>query len=719
MRMLIFLILVFPLALLSQEPQMSVQSQYDLQKIKQSSRQIIQNNNRYFKEYPLVKINGEIYVSFVGKLQKDISEPLVHEGIIIGKGKGKIRSVRIKLENLNQIPQLHQLEYLELAGKIRQNLERVNFDTRTDSVHRGLNLPQPYTGKNVIIGVNDWGFDYTSPMFYDTLLQNSRILAAWDQWKRSGPKPNDFLYGTEYSTWNELLSAQSDTSNQYSYATHGTHVAGIAGGSGAGIIAKGLAFESEYLFTTILLDEAAAIDSWYWMYEKAKEQNKNLVINMSWGLYNLGTSDGTSLASQLIKELTDLGVLFVSSAGNNGNTSFHFQRQFHNDSIKSLVEFYDYALNDSMWGQSIHGWGEVGKNFEVKVEIHSQAGSFLDETPYFSTTMNNYSDGYLIVTGGDTVWYNISAQESHPQNFKPTIRFRIKNRHPDLRIILSVRAVEGNIHFWNLVELTTDGGNWGLPFKAIGSGYIGGDSQYGIGEPTCADDCITVASHTASYINDHGYILGGSRSNFSSIGPRNDGAMKPDISAPGSNVLSSISSFTDNDYTALETVHFNGRDYDFAKFSGTSMSSPAVAGICALVWEANPYLSPRQVKQIIMETARQDAKTGVLPTEGDVKWGFGKVDAMAAVKTALSFVGIQEVEYNENQWNVFPNPTSSMLSVTGFENIQKAQLFDISGKSIELDSLQKKWNVENLASGVYLFRIVSNYKVYQKKVIIK
>lgn len=721
MKIILFILLLAPAALVAQTPRMSQKSQQDLMYIQRNIPLILKGEKAVVNELPLVTIDHQLYVSFIGKLKEQVGANPSVEGVIIGKGVGRIRSVRVPLNELHRIATLNQFEYLELAGKIKPSLDKVLFDTRVDSVHAGLGLPQSYTGKNVIIGVNDWGFDYTSPVFYDTLLQNTRILAAWDQFRHAGPTPNDFSYGAEFNTPTQLLTAQCDTSNQLGYATHGTHVAGIAGGSGAGVIAKGMGFESEYLFTTILVDEAAALDSWYWMHQKAATLQKRLVVNMSWGLYHFGTNDGTSLLSQAIEEFTDQGVLFVSSAGNNGNVNFHFQRSFNNDSIKSRINFYDYALHDSLWGQSIHGWGEVGKNFEVKIQVLSSSGVLLSETAYYPTTMNSYDEGFMVVNASDTVWYNIAAQDAHPQNLKPTVRFRIKNKHTALRVDLVVKAAEGTVHFWNLVELTTNGGNWGMPFLSAGAGYIAGNNLYGIGEPTCADDCISVASHSASYLHSNGVnVLGGARSGFSSIGPRNDGVLKPEISAPGSSVLSAISSFTDDTYSEAASVTFQGRDYPFARFSGTSMSSPAVAGICALIWEVNPYLSPRQVKQIIIETARQDNHTGVIPPQGSTQWGYGKVNAMAAVRATLSFVGLEEVVTgHENDWKVFPNPATTTLSVEGFDQMDQVQLFDVSGKEIQLNAAVKSWSVADIAPGVYTVRVVANNRVYQKKVVIQ
>ena len=120
-------------------------------------------------------------------------------------------------------------------------LHRAAVDGRVDSVRMAINLPQQYTGEGVIIGVTDWGFDYTHPVFYDTNMVHYRVLRAWDQFKTSGPAPAGYNYGTEYIGAEALLTALCDTSNVYDYAYHGTHCAGIAGGGGAGTPYRGVA----------------------------------------------------------------------------------------------------------------------------------------------------------------------------------------------------------------------------------------------------------------------------------------------------------------------------------------------------------------------------------------------------------------------------------------------------------------------------------------------
>jgi len=381
---------------------MSERTKADLRLVERYAPAILRGDDEVAQRFPILKIDQTYYVSFIGKL---VETPLdVPQGVRIGKGVGKIRSVRVDLTMLDDLHLLSGIvESMELATKIAPNLSRVRFDTHTDSAYLGIDLPQGYTGKNVLIGVQDWGFDYTHPMFYDTLLQHTRIVAAWDHFKTSGPHPIDFSYGTEYIGAESIIAAKGDTSNQLRYATHATHVVGIAGGSGAQKIAMGMAPEVHFLFSTVRVDEAAALDSWEWMYQKAQEQQKNLVVNMSWGLYHYGTNDGTSLLSQAISEYTEKGVLFVTSAGNNGNDKFHFQKDFDNDSVFSRVKFYDYSVHDSMWGQSIHAWGEVGKDFEVKFQIRHVNGAILNQTDYFSTINNGYTDSFLVVNANDRV----------------------------------------------------------------------------------------------------------------------------------------------------------------------------------------------------------------------------------------------------------------------------------------------------------------------------
>jgi hypothetical protein len=117
--------------------------------------------------------------------------------------------------------------------------------------------------------------------------------------------------------------------------------------------------------------------------------------------------------------------------------------------------------------------------------------------------------------------------------------------------------------------------------------------------------------------------LGGFYEYFaSSRGKTADGRIKPDISAPAMEI------------TSAEAGVPNG----YVNFTGTSMATPFVAGVAALMLDANPALTPQQVKDKITGTAIDWGRGGDNLTAGstgqDIDYGFGRLDAYAALQSA-------------------------------------------------------------------------------------
>lgn len=696
-------------------------SQNDVADLANIQKSLKTNNGKTTEQlkyrYAINTINGQDYLSLIVKVNEDFSANNLEEnGIIVGSQINDIVSLKYPLTQLNSIYNLQGIHILQVAQKVKPDLNKVLWDIRADSVHQGINLPQSYTGKNVLIGITDWGFDYSHPMFYDTLLQNTRILAAWDQFKTNGPAPSGYSYGTEYANPTDLINAGSDTANIYSYHYHGSHVAGITGGSGAGTSFRGIGFESQFLFTTFLVDEASVMDAWQWMYDKSVAEGKRLVINMSWGLYHTGALDGTSLLSQALDGFTDLGVLFVTSAGNNGDNNFHIKKDFNADTLLTQINFSSTLYSPYFWGQSIHAWGDAGNEFSARLKVLNSSNQLLSESQLYSTvTTTTYVDSFIVFNGTtDTVWFNLSMDNAYPTNGRPQMRLRVK-KPTGFKIVLQAIAPTGTVHFWNVAELTTDVGNWGVDFTAINSNYTVGDANYGIGAPACTNTAISVAAYSAQTNTNGGPFIGGTLASFSSEGPLINGNYKPDIAAPGVSVASSISSYTDASYTLTTSVDFNGRTYPFARLSGTSMSSPVVAGVVTLIWEANPYLAPWQIKDIIIKTAREDIKTGDLPTEGDYYWGHGKINAYQAVLMAINTVGVNEIK-QPLSWTVYPNPAQSILNIKGLNNdFESIEIYDLTGKLCGRYTQVNSIDISNLTAGTYIIKIVRNNRVEQQK----
>lgn len=659
--------------------------------------------------FPVYRISGVWYVSLYGKRLPDCDWNLIPQHhILLGSSVGNITTMKVPLEGLHEVDFSRFYSYLEIPGKIVPQLDRAVQDTRADSVQRGINLPAAFTGKDVLIGVTDWGFDYGHPMFYDTLLSQSRVYAAWDQYKQVGNLPLGQTYGVEYDTPAELAAAETDTANIYSHHTHGTHVAGIAGGSGAGSVYRGFAFESQYLFTTFYIDQASAIDAFVWMKDKAAAAGKRLVVNMSWGVYynQMGSLDGFSLLSQAIDELSATNnVVFAGAAGNNNGTNFHIKKTFSNNFFNSMVGFYSYAANPYMWGECITAWGEQGHPFATRISVYTSTGTLLAASPFYSTSVTGYLDSMLVV-GNDTILFNVSRETANPLDGRPGMQIRIRSLNLNNKIVITGSALDGTVHYWNLPELTNGAGNFGQTFSAFGTNGVSGDSFYAIGEPGCTNSVITVAAYASSYMSPGGTLVGGAPASFTSIGPLHNETMKPDIAAPGVSVASSISSYTDAAYSAVSSITFNNKTYDFARFSGTSMATPCVAGIASLILDANPNLSAQQVKYIIKTTARLDNYTGAIVVPGDTKWGMGKINAYAAVKLALNTLSLEE-KTKVAPFVLYPNPASGVLHLLNIDEVplKSLSLVSLEGKTIPANWNQETVDISLLSPGTYWLKI--------------
>lgn len=604
----------------------------------------------------------------------------------------------------------------------QENLNKAVADGRVDSVFQGINLPQSFTGEDVIIGIGDWGFDFTHPVFYDREMQNYRILRFWDQYRTSGPAPVGFDYGAEIIGQEALLAAKTDTFNVYEYGYHGTHVASIAAGAGAGTAFRGVAPGSNLLLCTFLTREENIIDALRWMYNVAQEEQKRLVVNMSWGLYYMGFMDGTGPIAETIQELSEQGVVFVASAGNNGDVKFHVHQDFNtnHEMLKTKINFATGG-GTSAYGQSITMESSPNTSFRYAIAVlDKNNGQVYGTTPFFDTQDGDYTIDTIMDVVGFPVEFIIDNVESSPQNHRPHARLRLHSTAFPIDFGLYVQAEEGDFHAWNLIEMTNGVGNWGAPFSSAGEGWTIGDKQYGISLPGTVDCAITVASHIARTKSGNQFTGDGSISGYSSWGPLIDGTEKPDVSAPGQNVTAALSSYTNStDVTGSNPVNFQGRTYKFATLSGTSMAAPFASGVAALILEANPYLSPAQVKDIMKQTAYQDEFTDALHAYSP---GAGKVDAYQAVMLALNYTGVEQHSVSETRCRVYPNPVSTTAYVVIESDSYQldAALFDMSGKQVAAQYMNQGVNqldMRQYAAGCYFLRVNDGQKVFTKKIV--
>jgi len=141
----------------------------------------------------------------------------------------------------------------------------------------------------------------------------------------------------------------------------------------------------------------------------------------------------------------------------------------------------------------------------------------------------------------------------------------------------------------------------------------------------------------------------------------------------------------------------------------------------AMMLEADPTLTPAEVREIIMLTARTDSHTGIIPTGGSTQWGAGKVNAYKAVREVLGINHISE-HSAAGQW-VYPNPTDAMLNLRLTYDSGKIdlRLTDLSGRTIfeetHLNSGFIVMDLRGIPAGIYFLQKRTNGLTETTKVI--
>jgi len=495
-----------------------------------------------------------------------------------------------------------------------------------------------YLGQGQTIAVIDSGIDYTHSDFGGpgTVAAYDAAHATEDQAADPSLFPNDKVvggidlvgdsYNTDPSDEDTYQPVPHPDPNPLDCGGHGSHVAGSA--AGYGVNADGTTYEGAYdqstdfgamkigpgmapeadIYAIRVLGCDGSTDVVTEAIDRAVDPNNDGdpsdhvdVINMSLGADFGSVQDGDSVAANAASQM---GVTVVAAAGNSGD---------HTDISGSP--------------------GDASRVLSVASTVDAESKI----------------DGAHVTIDGTPESYGIVRSERYDWKTKPDLSGTVVAApvsNEDACAAYPANTFHGEIVLvkWhdaspecpsitrgdNLSAGGAGGFIFGSDSETFSAGINGSDVIPGVLMAKSGTDAIRAALEedkpvevtgtelnviTQEFPDDNDKVSG-----FSSRGIHATGNVKPDVAAVGNTVFSVA----------------NGSGDDGVSFSGTSMASPMVAGLAALVRQANPGWSPLQVKADIMNTAGHDVyeEGSAEPSShryGPPRVGSGRIDAESAL----------------------------------------------------------------------------------------
>ncbi len=137
-----------------------------------------------------------------------------------------------------------------------------------------------------------------------------------------------------------------------------------------------------------------------------------------------------------------------------------------------------------------------------------------------------------------------------------------------------------------------------------------------------------------------------------------------DIAAPGGDVTVDQNEDGFGDGVLQQTFGANTSDFAFFFFQGTSMASPHVAGLAALILSVDGNLSPSQVRNVLESTAEDKGAGG-----RDDEFGFGIIDAQAALSSLVPAVSISLTTNGLVEFGILPLGSTEDTTLSGVETV--------------------------------------------------
>lgn len=619
---------------------------------------------------------------------------------------GNLVTVALPVAKIQEIANLDDVTYIQAAPKVRLLMDNARADANVDQCHTATTGMEAYTGKGVVVGLVDTGMQYTHIDYFDTEGTECRIRRVWNQGK-AGTAPSGYDYGAEYATASRIKSQRYDVTTQY----HAGHVLGIAAGADKSAGYYGVAPDADIVFVSMGDDVSEVVDGVKYIFDYAKSVGKPCVVNLSLGTHS-GPHDGTSETDQMFDKLVSPGYIIVGAAGNEGEDNLHVGK-----TLESADDAFKFMTNNPYSSTlGIDLWGSKDSHMAFKaVLVNARSGQIMAESDTISTDETVDQKTISLKTGSTscTVYYSCGiADNGKPEAFIMTYGTGSNT----YKLGFVVVGEEGStFHAWQVAQYDS--------FASTSlNGWTSADNDYSVGEiGGTGKNVISVGSYNTrlkwedlsgrSY--DYTQYAGdmGDLSLFSSHGPTADGRRKPDVTAPGAEIVSAMSSFyygfSSTTCVAKTTVGSATHYYQTAQ--GTSMASPFVTGSVALWLQANPKLTVDDIREVIEATSRKDEHTGETASN---LWGAGKIDTYAGLKYILekSSTGISEQGVTEGMFQVVGDHNAHAAKIYFEENGTPVRLsvYNALGQQLSEQTLTANGTQVDLSSygtGVYVFKM--------------
>ncbi len=493
----------------------------------------------------------------------------------------RIFAARLPADAMRFLSNRPEVAYIESDRIVRPLLDVSRPAVSADLVQQGSSppLPQAFRGDNVVVGIVDTGLYGTHPDF------TGRIAHTF-----SPPALS--------------LDPLEDT------AGHGTHVTGIAAGDGTASGGKYIGMApgaplfigragAESFTTTAILDTVADFVTYA---DSQVPISMPIAINLSLGV-SIGPHDGTSTFESAIDQLATSSSgrkrVIAVAAGNGQGYHEHFRTV--------LPPFGSVTIP-----LSLEHTGSVGE-----VDIWADGADLYTVTATLGQeSASAPSGGTATSTGGNVA---VSNRVDTPINGATHIVafFMVSSNNSPATVVLARTRNAGG----GRVDAYVDDSQ-GVFTTAVDAGTVT--------EPANANHVIAVGSFNTKHFPSGLPDTTEGISTFSSLGPTRDGRTKPDVTAPGFVIYSARSL-----EAPVANYTYGVVDNNYAILAGTSMATPHVTGVAALVWQSNPALTAAQMRARLTHTANSPSDGSAAPNN---TWGYGKLDALAAVADSVAAI---------------------------------------------------------------------------------